>query len=161
MRDAASAAADEAWMREALRLAAMAEAAGEVPVGAVLVREGRAIGLGWNRPIGLHDPTAHAEVQALREAGQHAGNYRLPGGTLYVTLEPCLMCVGAIIHARLSRLVYGATDPKTGAVHSRYQLLEVNALNHRLPAQGGVLAGESAALLQRFFRARRRAAGMG
>lgn len=158
MSDAEFTAADETWMREALRLAAAAEAAGEVPVGAVLVREGRAIGRGYNRPIGLCDPAAHAEVQALREAGQQAGNYRLPGSTLYVTLEPCLMCVGAIIHARVARLVYGAADPKTGAVHSRYQLLEANALNHRLPAQGGVLESESAALLQRFFRARRRPA---
>ncbi len=157
--EATQAAVDVAWMREALGLAAAAEAAGEVPVGAVLVQQGRAIGRGYNRPIGLHDPTAHAEVRALREAGQQAGNYRLPGSTLYVTLEPCLMCVGAIIHARVARLVYGATDPKTGAVHSCYRLLEANALNHRLPAQGGVLAEESAALLQRFFRARRRSAG--
>lgn len=146
---------DEHWMREALDLARRAEAEGEVPVGAVLVRDGEALGRGWNHPIGGCDPTLHAEIHAIRAAAQAAGNYRLTGSTLYVTLEPCAMCAGAIVHARIARVVYGADDPKTGAVHSVFQLLDTNPANHRVAHDGGVLAGEAARLLQSFFAARR------
>lgn len=142
-------------MRRALALAQRAELAGEVPVGAVLVADDAVIGEGWNQPISQHDPTAHAEVLALRAAGQRLGNYRLPGSCLYVTLEPCLMCVGALLHARVARVVYGAADPKTGAVHSVYRLLEDNALNHQASATGGVLHEECADLLRAFFKKRR------
>jgi tRNA(adenine34) deaminase len=142
-------------MRDALVLAEAAAAAGEVPVGAVVVRDGKIIGRGSNRPIATHDPTAHAEMLALREAAQALGNYRLSECDLYVTIEPCAMCAGAMVHARVRRLVYGADDPKGGAVRSGPQVINHPALNHRMEVVGGVLAEESAALLQKFFRKRR------
>jgi len=142
-------------MRRALALAGQGAAAGEVPVGCVIVREGEVVGEGWNRPIGAHDPTAHAEVVALRAAAEHLGNYRLPDTTLYVTLEPCVMCVGAIVHARVGRLVYGAQDPKTGAVESVFQLLDGDRHNHHVAVTGGLLAEECGEHLRAFFRARR------
>jgi tRNA(adenine34) deaminase len=146
---------DERWMRHALTLAERAEAAGEVPVGAVLVLDDRLVAEGWNRPIGIHDPTAHAEVVALRAAGHSLGNYRLTGSTLYVTLEPCLMCVGAIVHARVARLVYGASDPKSGVVNTLCQGFDLPGLNHRPEVTAGVLADVCSERLKRFFRARR------
>ncbi|HET7176703.1 MAG TPA: tRNA adenosine(34) deaminase TadA [Gammaproteobacteria bacterium] len=146
---------DEKFMREALALARQAEAAGEVPVGAVLVKDGVVIGSGWNHPIGAHDPTAHAEIAALRAAATALGNYRLLDTTLYVTLEPCAMCAGAMVHARVERLVYGATDPKTGAAGSVLNLVQAGPLNHRLEVEGGVLAEECGALLKGFFAQRR------
>lgn len=146
---------DRRWMQRALELAASAEAEGEVPVGAVLVLDGRAAGEGWNRPIAAHDASAHAEINALREAGRHVGNYRLPGATLYVTLEPCVMCAGAIVHARVARVVYAAADPKTGAAGSVFDTLVSDRHNHRVHVEGGLLADESGALLRDFFRARR------
>lgn len=146
---------DEHWMRQALALAQQASAQGEVPVGAVLIKDGAVIGQGHNRPIADHDPSAHAEMLALREAGQALGNYRLPGSTLYVTLEPCVMCAGAIIHARVERLVYGAPDPKAGAVTSVYDVIRQPRLNHRVSWTGGVLEAECGAVLKAFFRARR------
>ncbi len=143
-------------MRRALELAACAESAGEVPVGAVLVAGERIVGEGWNRPIGVQDPTAHAEIVALRAAADALGNYRLPGTTLYVTLEPCPMCAGAIVHARVERVVFGALDPRSGAAGSRFDLLPSDErFNHYTRCEGGVLAEESAELLRRFFRARR------
>lgn len=145
-------------MREALALAREAAAAGEVPVGAVVVRDGRILGRGWNRPIRAHDPSAHAEMIALREAAARLGNYRLPGCELYVTLEPCAMCAGAIQHARISRLVWGAPDAKTGACGSVVNLFDQPRLNHHAVASGGLLAQESRALLQAFFQGRRAAA---
>lgn len=143
-------------MRAALDLARQAGAAGEVPVGALIVLDGQVIGRGFNRPIGGHDPTAHAEVMALRDAGQAVSNYRMPGATLYVTLEPCAMCSGAIMHARIARVVFGATDPKTGACGSVIDLFAQPRLNHHASVQGGVLAGECGRLLSDFFAARRR-----
>ena len=143
-------------MREALALAGQAAAAGEVPVGAIVVKDGRVIGRGFNRPITSADPTAHAEVIALREAAAALGNYRLPGCELYVTLEPCAMCVGAILHARIARVVFGADDPKTGACGSVVDLLGMSRLNHHATATRGVLATASARLLQQFFAERRR-----
>jgi len=146
---------DEHWMQHALMLARKAEAAGEVPVGAVLVNEETCLAEGWNQPIARHDPTAHAEVMALRAAGDHLGNYRFMGSTLFVTLEPCLMCVGAMVHARVARLVFGAFDPKSGAVTSCVPGFELHGLNHRVESTGGVLANECGELLKRFFRDRR------
>lgn len=146
---------DEEWMRRALELAARAGAAGEVPVGAVLVLDGEAVGEGCNRPIIDHDPSAHAEVLALRAAAARLGNYRLPDTTLYVTLEPCVMCAGAIIHARVRRVVYGARDPKGGAAGSVLDVLNSNRLNHRVEIASGVLEEDCACLLQDFFRQRR------
>ncbi|HWH42291.1 MAG TPA: tRNA adenosine(34) deaminase TadA [Usitatibacter sp.] len=146
--------ADE-FMREALRLAALAAAQGEVPVGAVVVRDGRIIGRGSNRPITTNDPTAHAEIVALREAAAAEGNYRLPGCELYVTLEPCAMCVGAMVHARIGRIVYGTRDPKTGACGSIVDLPALTAWNHHGRFEGGVLADECGALLRQFFADRR------
>jgi tRNA(adenine34) deaminase len=150
------------WMRQALALAQRAAHAGEVPVGALLVRDETLIGRGWNRPIARHDPSAHAEIQALRHAGRALRNYRLPGTTLYCTLEPCPMCVGAIIHARVARVVYGAADPKGGACGSVFDLLPSHAgslpgarFNHRTGCLGGILAGECGELLRQFFRERR------
>lgn len=148
---------DDEFMREALTLAAEAERLGEVPVGALIVMQGEIIGRGYNQPIGAHDPTAHAEVRALRDAAQNAGNYRLPGSTLYVTLEPCAMCAGAIMHARVERVVFGARDPKTGACGSVVDLF-ATALNHHASVNGGVLADECGARLSAFFSERRRAA---
>lgn len=141
-------------------LAALAEAAkarlvGEVPVGAVVVLDGKVIGTGFNEPISAHDPTAHAEVVALRAAALAIGNYRLTGATMYVTVEPCLMCVGAMVHARIELVVYGATEPKSGALQSMTKAHELPGLNHRLTTLGGVLAQESRDLLQAFFRDRR------
>ncbi|MEB4592868.1 tRNA adenosine(34) deaminase TadA [Candidatus Thiothrix sp. Deng01] len=150
---------DEYWMRHALTLAENAWRQGEVPVGAVVVRAGQILGEGWNQPITLHDPSAHAEMQALRVAGATTDNYRLPGATLYVTLEPCLMCVGTMLHARVERVVFGAYDPKTGAAGSAFDLLQDPRHYHKVAAvQGGVLQAECAALLQAFFRERRAAA---
>lgn len=147
---------DVRWMRRALALADQAEAEGEVPVGAVLVLDGREVGAGRNQPIAARDPTAHAEVVALRQAGVALGAYRLPGTTLYVTLEPCAMCIGAIIHARVGRVVFAAADPKTGACGSVFDLADAPEHNHRPDVVGGVLAEEAAGRLRRFFRARRR-----
>lgn len=151
---------DVDWMRKALELAARAEAEGEVPVGAIVVRDeavlGEAVlGEGWNRPIGSHDPTAHAEVLALRAAAGAVGDYRLGGATLYVTLEPCPMCAAAIAHARIARLVFGAWDPRQGAAGSVFNLVATDAMNHRVDAFGGVLSEECGALLRRFFAGRR------
>jgi tRNA(adenine34) deaminase len=146
---------DELWMEEALRAAQRALDAGEVPVGAVVVCEGRIVGRGWNRNIADSDPTAHAEILALREAGASVGNHRLGECELFATIEPCAMCAGAMVHARIRRLVYGADDPKAGAVHSVLQVLNHPQLNHHMEVVGGVLAGRSAELLQAFFRERR------
>lgn len=146
---------DESFMREALALAAEAARAGEVPVGAVVVKDGRVIGRGYNRPISAADPTAHAEIVALREAAAALGNYRLPECELFVTLEPCAMCAGAILHARLARLVFGATDPKTGACGSVIDLFARRELNHHTRVERGVAAERCAALLTGFFAARR------
>ncbi|MEJ8566607.1 tRNA adenosine(34) deaminase TadA [Elongatibacter sediminis] len=146
---------DAGWMRQALDLARRAEAQGEVPVGAVMVREGQVVGRGWNQTITLNDPSAHAEILALRDAGRRLGNYRLPGCKLYVTLEPCCMCAGAMIHARLARVVYGAADPKTGAAGGRFQVLGDPAHNHRITVEGGCLAEPCGQLLKSFFRDRR------
>lgn len=147
---------DVAWMRRALELAVHArDAEGEVPVGAVLVLDGQSVGEGWNRNITLNDPTAHAEIGALREAGRRLGNHRMPRSTLYVTLEPCAMCAMAIVHARIARVVYGATDPKTGAAGSVFDTLVSDRHNHRVEVQGGVLAETSAELLREFFRGKR------
>jgi len=146
---------DERCMGLALDLAREAGAAGEVPVGALVVRDGEVVGRGFNRPIGRHDPTAHAEIMALRDAAQNLGNYRLPGCTLYVTLEPCSMCAGAIMHARIDRVVFGARDPKTGAAGSVIDLFAEARLNHHTTVAGGVLADECGSLLSGFFAARR------
>jgi len=146
---------DARYMREALALAREAQASGEVPVGAVVVQAGRIVGRGRNEPIGRCDPTAHAEIQALRAAALALGNYRLPDCILYVTLEPCVMCAGAMVHARIARLVYGAPDPRAGAAGSVFDLLRSPDLNHRLDVSGEVLAEESRAMLQSFFRSRR------
>ena len=146
---------DEAWMRHAIRLAQRAEAQGEVPVGALLVVDGRCIAEGWNTPIGDHDPTAHAEMTAMRQAGKVLENYRLVDSTLYVTLEPCVMCMGAIAHARVRRLVFGATDAKRGAVCSALELSNADFLNHKIDWQGEVLSETCGNLLRDFFRARR------
>ena len=148
-------ASDELWMEEALRCAQRALEAGEVPVGAVVVREGELVGRGWNRNITSSDPSAHAEIIALREAASVLGNHRLGDCELFATIEPCAMCAGALIHARIKRLVFGADDAKAGAVHSVLQVLNHPQLNHRVEVQGGVLAGRSAELLQTFFKNRR------
>jgi tRNA(adenine34) deaminase len=142
-------------MRAALAEAARARDAGEVPVGAVVVLDGRVIGAGFNQPIGASDPTAHAEIVALRLASQTVNNYRLTGATLYVTVEPCLMCVGAMIHARIGTVVYGAAEPKAGAIVSMTRASELPGLNHRLDAIGGVLEDECRAIIQEFFKTRR------
>ena len=148
-------ASDEAWMRYAIRLAQRAEEQGEVPVGALVVKDDRCIAEGWNSSITHHDATAHAEISALRKAGVVLENYRLVNATLYVTLEPCVMCMGAISHARIARLVFGAFDPKRGAVCNAMSLTDAPFLNHRVDWTGGVLEGECAGLLMDFFRARR------
>jgi tRNA(adenine34) deaminase len=142
-------------MEEALRCARRALEAGEVPVGAVVVRKGSVVGRGWNRNLTDCDPTAHAEVVALREAGRNVGNHRLVDCELFATIEPCAMCAGAAVHARVRRLVYGADDPKAGAIHSILQVVNHPSLNHRMDIRGGVLAGRSAELLQSFFKNRR------
>lgn len=146
---------DEDWMRHALNLATHAERLGEVPVGAVVVLNEQLIGEGFNQPIAQQDATAHAEINAVRAACHHQHNYRLPGATLYVTLEPCAMCAGALIHARIARVVFAATEPKTGAAGSCCNLFTLPGLNHSVALQGGVLALESSAMLRKFFRARR------
>jgi tRNA(adenine34) deaminase len=151
---------DENWMRRALELARRAEESGEVPVGAVLVKDGEVLGEGWNRPIVSHDPSAHAEMLALRAAGQALQNYRLVDTTLYVTLEPCVMCMGAIVHARVKRLVFGASDPLRGCAGSIMQLADAPFLNHRLIVIGGILEEECGALLCDFFRQRRKNAAL-
>jgi tRNA(adenine34) deaminase len=147
--------ASAGYMRAALELAHEAARAGEVPVGAVVVSEGRIVGRGYNRPISSHDPTAHAEIVALRDAAERLGNYRLPGCELYVTLEPCAMCVGAMVHARIARIVFGAPDPKTGACGSIVDLPALAAFNHHGTFEGGLLAEECGAVLRRFFAERR------
>jgi tRNA(adenine34) deaminase len=146
---------DLKFMHRALDLARRAGEMGEVPVGALVVLDGEVIGEGWNQPIVTHDPSAHAEMVALRVAANRLKNYRLTGATLYVTLEPCAMCAGAIVHARIARVVYGAADPKAGAAGSVFSLLDSDRLNHRAETVGGVLAGECGELLKRFFQARR------
>jgi tRNA(adenine34) deaminase len=146
---------DELWMEEALRAAQRALESGEVPVGAVVVYDGRGIGQGWNRNITDSDPTAHAEIVALREAGKTVGNHRLADSTLFVTIEPCAMCAGALVHSRIKRLVYGADDAKAGAVRSIMQVLNHPQLNHKVEVRNGVLAGRCAELLQTFFKSRR------
>ena len=143
------------YMQRAIALAEQAGAAGEVPVGAVLVRGSEIIGEGWNQPIALHDPTAHAEINALRAAGERLGAYRLPGTTMVVTLEPCPMCVGAMIHARVDRVVFGASDPKTGACGGATPLHRDPTHNHRIAVEGGLEAARASALLREFFRTRR------
>jgi len=155
--DAASGgiASDEVLMEEALRCAQRALEMGEVPVGAVVFCEGQVVGRGWNRNVRDNDPTAHAEIAALREAGARLSNHRLGDCELFATIEPCAMCAGALIHARIRRLVYGADDPKAGAVHSVLQVLNHPQLNHQMDVRGGVLAGRSAEILQEFFRKRR------
>ncbi len=151
----AAVASDAFWMHRALALAEAAAAAGEVPVGAVVVRNGEVIGEGWNRPILEQDPTAHAEIVALRAAARNIGNYRLSGATLYVTVEPCTMCAGSLIHARIGRLVFGASEPRSGAVVTMAQVLDGPGHNHRVAVTGGVLADASSRLLKAFFAARR------
>ena len=151
---------DEHFMREAQREAREALAAGEVPVGAVVVLDGRVVGAGFNQPIGRADPTAHAEIVALRVAAREVGNYRLTRATLYVTVEPCVMCVGAIVHARIGTLVYGASEPKAGAVRSAMRALDHPALNHRVEVIEGVLDEECGQIMQDFFRDRRASSGI-
>jgi len=146
---------DELWMEEALRSAQRAREIGEVPVGAVVVCGDRIVGRGWNRNRADRDPTAHAEIVALRQAGQNLGNHRLGECDLFATIEPCAMCAGALIHARIRRLVYGGDDPKAGAVHSVVSVINHPNLNHQMEVRGGVLAGKSAEILQEFFRKRR------
>lgn len=150
--------ADVRFMRAALEQAREAEQRGEVPVGAVVVVDGTVAGAGFNQPIGRNDPTAHAEIVAIREAAAKLGNYRLTGATLYVTIEPCQMCVGAMIHARVARVVYGTREPKAGAIESAMRAHEHPALNHRMTATGGVLEEDCREVIQRFFRAQRPAA---
>tara|TARA_R110000822_G_scaffold159476_13_gene299325 strand:- start:33625 stop:34119 length:495 start_codon:yes stop_codon:yes gene_type:complete len=147
--------ADRDWMSRALSLAAQAAEVGEVPVGAILVKNGAVIGEGWNRPISSCDPTAHAEVVALRDAASRLENYRLPETTLYVTIEPCTMCVGAILHGRVGRLVYGATEPRAGAVTSQLRLTEMTHYNHKIDVVGGVMAKECSQLMSEFFKKKR------
>lgn len=147
--------AHEVLMRAALDLAAQAGQAGEVPVGAIVVLDGEVIGRGFNRPISTMDPTAHAEIVALRDAGQRAGNYRLSGAQLYVTVEPCAMCAGAMMHARIATLIYGAPEPRTGAIESAMRMQDHDAFNHRFTVVSGILAADCRALVQEFFRERR------
>lgn len=146
---------DEYWMAYALSLAERAEQQGEVPVGAVIIQDNQVVGEGWNQPIINNDPTAHAEIQALRAACQHLDNYRLPDATLYITLEPCIMCAGAIVHARIKRVVFATKEPKTGAAGSCFDIFNAPQLNHHVVCEHGVLAEQSSALLRNFFRARR------
>lgn len=149
---------DLQFMRMALEQAALGASLGEVPVGAVLVRDGEVLGQGFNQPIGLHDPSAHAEMQAVRDAASRVQNYRLPGSTLYVTLEPCSMCAGLLVHARVARVVYAASEPRAGMAISQGRFFEQEFLNHRVLVEGGLLAEESAEMLRSFFRARRKGA---
>ena len=147
---------DNRWMLKALELARKAEKAGEVPVGAVLVKDGQLIAEGWNQPISSHDATSHAEIMALREAGIKLNNYRLVDTVMYVTLEPCSMCVGAMIHARVSKVVYGASEPRTGALGGAFNLLDASQHNHIFEVESGVMAEESKMMLQSFFKSRRK-----
>lgn len=153
--EAAFALTDQAFMDRALALAERGAVSGEVPVGALVVHAGAVIGEGWNRPVGSHDPTAHAEIVALRAAAAAIGNYRLTGATLYVTIEPCTMCTGALVHARIARLVYGAEEPRAGAIRSAARALDNAGMNHRVEVTAGVRAEAAAELLTRFFRERR------
>jgi tRNA(adenine34) deaminase len=146
---------DDEFMRAALELAREARERGEVPVGAVVVLDGEIVGRGFNQPVSLNDPTAHAEIVALRQAGQEIGNYRLPGSTMYVTIEPCQMCVGAMVHARVARVVYGTPEPKAGAIESAMRAHEHPSLNHRLEVTGRVLENDCRELIQSFFKERR------
>jgi tRNA(adenine34) deaminase len=146
---------DHQFMQQAIEQAQLAAVAGEVPVGAVLVRDGQVIAKAFNKPIGNHDPSAHAEMLALREAAKTEGNYRLPGSTLYVTLEPCVMCAGAILHARVDRVVFGAPDPKTGAAGSVLDVFSSKQINHQTSVEGGVMSEECGQLLRSFFKERR------
>ncbi len=155
--DAACVSGDLQWMQRALALADKAAGAGEVPVGAIVVRDGEALGAGWNAPLASNDPTAHAEIVALRAAAAAAGNYRIPGSTLYATMEPCPMCAGAIVQARIARLVYAAKDERWGAVESVFEILGSRRLNHHVVCEGGVLAEVSARRLREFFQKRRQA----
>ena len=143
------------WMQRAFELAQKAKEYDEVPVGAVIVHEDKIIGEGWNQPISSHDPTAHAEIIALRIAGSNVGNYRLPGATMYVTLEPCAMCAGAIVHARLSKLIFAVADPKTGACGSIFNLLQTEELNHKVEIDKSIMEDECRALIQTFFKEKR------
>lgn len=147
---------DEKWMAHALSLAKRAEAEGEVPVGAVIVKDDQIIGEGWNQPITSSDPTSHAEIQAIRSACAHLNNYRIPDTTLYISLEPCIMCAGAIVHARIKRVVFAASEPKTGAAGSCLDIFNVEQLNHKVIVEQGVLAEQSSELLKQFFRLRRK-----
>jgi len=147
---------DEKWMAYAISLAERAEAEGEVPVGAVLVSDGQIIGEGWNQPITTNDTTAHAEIQAIRSACKKRNNYRLPDTTLYISLEPCVMCAGAIVHARIGRVVYAAPEPKTGAAGSCLDVFSIEQLNHKVMVEQGILAEQSSDLLKRFFKLRRK-----
>jgi len=144
------------WMEKALELARKAEAVGEVPVGAVIVKDNQLIAEGWNQPITTNDATSHAEIMAMREAGKKLNNYRLVDTIMYVTLEPCSMCVGAMIHARVGKVIFGAAEPRSGALGGAFNLLEANGHNHLFDFEGGVLAKESRVLLQRFFQSRRK-----
>lgn len=146
---------DDYWMAHALSLAKRAELQGEVPVGAVIVQNNDILGEGWNQPITNNDPTAHAEIQALRAACQQVNNYRLPDATLYISLEPCVMCAGAIVHARIKRVIFATKEPKTGAAGSCFDIFNTPQLNHHVDCEYGVLADESSTLLRNFFRARR------
>lgn len=150
---------DARWMRRCLELAEQAADFGEVPVGAVVVRDNEILGDGFNQPVTKSDPSAHAEIQALRAAAENVGNYRLPGATLYVSVEPCTMCTGALVHARISRLVFGAMEPRAGVIVSRLKLLDQNFYNHRVEYQYGCLAEDSSTLLKSFFRQRRQDKG--
>lgn len=146
---------DERWMQLALAQAVVARDAGEVPVGAVVIKDDEIIGEGWNQPLCSKDPTAHAEIVALRDAANRLGNYRLTGASLYVTIEPCTMCVGAMLHARITRMVFGALEPKAGAIQSHLGLLDQDHFNHRIEYRGGVFAEECAAMMWAFFQSRR------
>lgn len=146
---------DEKWMAHALQLAQQAYDHGEVPVGAVIVRDGVAIGEGWNQPIGRCDPSAHAEILALRDAGAFEQNYRLPGATLYVTIEPCTMCLGALIHARIARVVYGAAEPKAGVCQSHQHIVSSDIYNHQIDFSSGILEARCTEIMQSFFKMRR------
>jgi len=146
---------DQYWMQQALLMAQQAAEKGEVPVGAIVVYENEVIGEGWNHPISSRDPSSHAEINAIRAAAKRLANYRLSGAELYVTLEPCVMCAGAIVHARFSRVIFGAYDPRAGAAGSVFEILPTDKLNHRVKVKGGVMETASAALLQGFFRQRR------
>ena len=161
MADSADASGHEAWMDAAYHQAVRGLESGEVPIGAVVVRDGVVIGTGFNQPLASGDPTAHAEIVAIRAAARTLGNYRLTGATLYVTVEPCLMCAGALVHARLAALVFGTIEPRAGAVRSVMRALDHPSLNHHVEVVDGVLADDSRALMQRFFRARRETAAAG